>query len=117
MFLLVITVTLPAVERELAEATAEAVVEALARQPQTRRLRWARSTEDPGARVLVAEFDSAAAYRSATSPMEVRATLIPWLSGATAPAVTATSAVYEVEETADGGRLTELETTVPRPGR
>ena len=117
MFLLMITVTLPAADRDRAEANAAAVVQALARQPQTRRLRWARSTEDPDARVLVAEFDSAAAYRSATSPMEVRTTLTPWLSGATEPAVTATSAVYEVEVAADDGQVAAPETIVPRPGR
>lgn len=117
MFLLVITVRFPAVDRELAEAGADAMVAALAAQPQTRRLRWARSTEDQDLRVLVAEFDSAAAYRSATSPMEVRATLIPWLSGATEPAITATSAVYEVDAVADDGVLSLLDPIVPAPGR
>lgn len=117
MFLLVINVRLPASGRPAAEAHAAAVVAALAAQPQTRHLRWARSTEDPDARVLVAEFDSAAAYRAATSPMPVRATLIPWLSGATEPAVTADSAVYEVEATGDDGVLTTLDPIVPTPGR
>lgn len=117
MFLLVISVRLPADEIDAAVAGAQTVIAALAGQPQTRRLRWARSTEDPGVRTLVAEFDSAADYRAATSPMEVRTTLIPWLSGATAPAVDATSAVYEVDVVADGGTLTALEPIVWTPGR
>ena len=47
-------------------------VRLLAGQPDTRWLRWGRSTEDAGRLVLVAEFDTAAAYRRAQSPLEVR---------------------------------------------
>ena len=84
-----------------------------AAQPDTRRLRWARSTEDAHRLVLVAEFDTAAACRRALSPFEVRSAVIPWLSGAGA----GTSGVFEVLAAADGGELRDLEVTVPDPGR
>ena len=62
-------------------------------------LRWARSTEDPGRWVLVAEFDTAAGFRRAQSPLPVRAALIPWLAAA------ASSAAFEVIAAADAGRV------------
>ncbi len=56
--------------------SAEAV-RLLGDQPDTRALRWARSPEDPGRWVLVAEFETAAGFRRAQSPLPVRAALIP----------------------------------------
>ena len=85
----------------------------LAGQPDTVRLRWARSTEDAGHLVLTAEFATAAAYRRALSPMPVRTTVIPWLS----TAEVATSGVHEVLLAADGGVIEEPEIIVPEPQR
>lgn len=90
-----------------------AAVALLAAQPTCRRLRFARSTEAADERVLVAEFDSAADYRRALSPFDVRTLVVPWLSAARVEP----SGVYEVGWTADDGVLTELPPTVPDPGR
>jgi len=90
-----------------------AAVELLAAQPTCRRLRFARSTETADERVLVAEFDSAADYRRALSPFDVRTLVVPWLSGARVQP----SGVYEVASTADDGVLIVLPPTVPDPGR
>jgi hypothetical protein len=102
-----------------AEAADQALVDAaepvrvLAEQPDTRWLRWGRSTEDAGRLVLVAEFDTAAGYRRAQSPVGVRTVLIPWLSGAQI----STSGAFEVLTAADGGEFVDLDVTVPDPGR
>lgn len=88
-------------------------VRLLAAQPDTVRLRWARSTEDAGHLVLTAEFATAAAYRRALSPMAVRTVVIPWLSAAEV----ATSGVQEVLLAADGGVIEEPEIIVPEPQR
>ena len=88
-------------------------VRLLAEQPDTRMVRWGRSTEDANRLVLVAEFDTAAGYRRAQSPLEVRTALIPWLSRAEI----ATSGAFEVLTAATGGRLWEPDVTVPDPGR
>ena len=88
-------------------------VRLLAKQPDTRMLRWGRSTEDAHRLVLVAEFDTAAGYRRAQSPLEVRRALIPWLS----QAEIATSGAFEVLSAADGEHLWEPDVTVPDPGR
>jgi len=88
-------------------------VRLLATQPDTRWLRWGRSTEDANRLLLVAEFDTAAGYRRAQSPFDVRTVLIPWLSGAEI----GTSGAFEVISAADAGVLSEPEVTVPDPGR
>ena len=88
-------------------------VRLLAQQPDTNWLRWGRSTEDAGRLVLVAEFDTAAAYRRAQSPFDVRRVLIPWLSTAEIQ----TSGAFEVLTAADGAELWEPDVTVPDPGR
>ncbi len=88
-------------------------VRLLAEQPDTRMLRWGRSTEDANRLVLIAEFDTAAGYRRAQSPLEVRQVLIPWLSRADIT----TSGAFEVLTAADGQRLWEPDITVPDPGR
>lgn len=114
MFLLIAHFTVDsdaAAERML--AAAEEPVRLLATQPDTRRLRWARSTEDAGRLVLIAEFDTAAGYRRAQSPLEVRQALIPWLSGADI----ATSGAFEVLTAADGALPWDPEVTVPDPSR
>jgi hypothetical protein len=98
-------------ERALADAAEP--VRLLAEQPDTRWVRWGRSTEDAGRLVLVAEFDTAAAYRRAQSPLPVRSVLIPWLSGARVE----TSGAFEVLTAADGPRFWEPDVTVPDPGR
>lgn len=88
-------------------------VRLLAEQPDTKWLRWARSTEDGRRLVLVAEFDTAAGYRRAQSPFEVRKALIPWLS----TAEIRSSGVFEVQAAADGAELWTPDITVPDPGR
>jgi hypothetical protein len=94
-------------------AAAAEPVRLLATQPDTRRLRWARSTEDSGRLVLIAEFDTAAGYRRAQSPLEVRQVLIPWLSGADI----VSSGAFEVLTAADGALPWNPEVIVPDPGR
>jgi len=86
-------------------------VRLLGDQPDTRSLRWGRSTEDPGRCVLVAEFDTAAAFRRAQSPLPVRAALIPWLAAAVS------SAAFEVIAAADDGQWSAPEVIVDDPGR
>ncbi len=103
----------PGAEAERALADAAAPVRLLAEQPDTRWLRWGRSTEDAGRLVLIAEFDTAAAYRRAQSPLAVRSVLIPWLSGAQVRS----SGAFEVLAAADGDRFWEPDVTVPDPGR
>jgi hypothetical protein len=88
-------------------------VRLLAEQPDTRMLRWGRSTEDANRLVLVAEFDTAAGYRRAQSPLEVRTALIPWLSRAEV----GTSGAFEVLTAATGGQQWNPDVTVPDPGR
>jgi hypothetical protein len=90
-----------------------AAVSLLAAQPTCRRLRFARSTENATVRVLVAEFDSAAGYRTALSPFDVRTLVVPWLSRAQVDS----SGVFEVVDSADGGRLESFTPTVDDPGR
>ena len=98
--------------REVLDQAGEPV-RLLAAQPDTVRLRWARSTEDAGHLVLTAEFATAATYRRALSPMPVRTIVIPWLSAAEV----ATSGVHEVLLAADGGVIEEPEIIVPEPRR
>jgi hypothetical protein len=88
-------------------------VRLLAEQPDTKWLRWGRSTEDGGRLLLVAEFETAAGYRRAQSPLQVRTALIPWL----AAAEVRTSGVFEVLAAADGAGLWDPDVIVPDPGR
>ncbi len=85
----------------------------LAGQPECRRLRFAHSTERAGVFVLVAEFDSAGAYRRALAPFDVRTVVVPWLSTARI----GDSGVNEVLLRADAGVVVRVEPTVPEPGR
>ncbi len=103
----------PADSADQALADAVEPVRLLAAQPDTRHLRWGRSTDDANRLLLVAEFDTAAAYRRAQSPFEVRKVLIPWLSRAEVR----TSGAFEVLAAADGDQFWEPEITVPDPGR
>jgi hypothetical protein len=101
-------------DRSVAErppAGSAQAVRLLGEQPDTRSVRWARSTEDPGRWVLVAEFDTAAGFRRAQSPLPVRTALIPWLSGARS------SAAFEVVSAADAGIWSEPDVIVDDPGR
>ena len=114
MFLLIAHVRVdPGEAPEQALADAQAPVRLLAAQPDTRRLRWARSTEDARRLVLTAEFDSAAGYRRALSPFDVRTVVVPWLSRADV----VTAGVLEVLLAADHGAVQEPEITVPDPDR
>ncbi len=114
MFLLIAHFDIaPGQDADNALTQAREPVRLLAEQPDTRWVRWGRSTEDAGRLVLVAEFDTAAAYRRAQSPLPVRSALIPWLSGAQVQ----TSGAFEVLTAADGGQFWEPDVTVPDPGR
>jgi hypothetical protein len=114
MFLLIAHFDLDAgMAAEQALRDAAEPVRLLAEQPDTRWLRWGRSTEDARRLLLVAEFDSAAALRRAQSPLAVRTALIPWLSAAQID----TSGVFEVLTAADGTELWAPDITVPDPGR
>lgn len=86
-------------------------LEVLASQPTCRHLRFAQSTEEAARWVLVAEFPSAAGYRAAIGPFEVRTTVVPWLSTALPD-----SGVHEVLLSADAGDIVRHEPTVI-PGR
>lgn len=85
----------------------------LAASPECLRLRFARSTDVAGRFVLLAEFDSAAAYRRSLSPWPMRTVVVPWLSTAEVDI----SEVHEVLLAAEGGRLRTDEPTVTPPGR
>lgn len=87
------------------------VLELFAAQPSCDRLVFARSTDDIGRYVLVAEFADAPAYRRALSPFEVRTTVIPWLSTAEPG-----SGVNEALAVAEQHRIVSHEPTVT-PGR
>lgn len=113
MFLLIAYFTVEPGSADQALVDAAEPIRLLAAQPDTRTLRWGRSTEDASRLVLVAEFDTAAGYRRAQSPFEVRLALIPWLS----QAEIRTSGVFEVLTAADGATLWEPDVTVPDPGR
>ena len=114
MFLLIAHFAVdPGVPPERALADAAEPVRLLAAQPDTRTLRWGRSTEDPRRLILVAEFDTAAGYRRAQSPLQVRTVLIPWLS----TAEVRTSGVFEVLAAADADTFWQPDVTVPDPGR
>jgi hypothetical protein len=113
VFLLIAHFAVDPADAERALADGAGPVRLLAQQPDTRWLRWGRSTEDAGRLVLIAEFETAAAYRRAQSPLEVRSVLIPWLSTAEID----TSGAFEVLAAADGSRWWEPEVTVPDPGR
>jgi hypothetical protein len=113
VFLLIAHVRVdPGEAPERALTDAQAPVRLLAAQPDTRRLCWARSTEDARRLVLTAEFDSAAGYRRALSPFDVRTIVVPWLSRADVVA-----RVHEVLLAADHGAVQEPEITVPDPDR
>lgn len=87
------------------------VLELFAAQPSCDRLIFARSTDDIGRYVLIAEFSHVAGYRQALSPFDVRTTVIPWLSTALAG-----SGVHEALTTADHQQIDHHEPTVT-PGR
>ena len=93
-----------------AEPAPDGVLELLAAQPGCRRLSFARSTDQIGRFVLVAEFDQVRDYRAALAPFDVRTMVIPWLSTA-APG----SGVYETLLHADDGGLTRADPIV-EPG-
>ena len=94
-------------------AGAEQPLSLLAASPQCRRLRFAQSTDVAGRYVLVAEFDSAAAYRRCLAGWDMRTEVAPWLSTAEVDV----SGVHEVLFRADGGRVETMAPTVPDPGR
>lgn len=98
----------------VAHFTEPAPIEALAMlaaQPSCGRFIFARSTDEVGRYVLIAEFADASAYRRALAPFEVRTTVIPWLSAALPGA-----GVHEALATATGGDVRTHEPTVT-PGR
>ncbi len=85
----------------------------LAASPECRRMSFAHSTEAPNRFVLVAEFESAAAYRRALSPFPMRTVVVPWLSTADQQH----SEVSEVLLSSVDGIVSRWRPTVPQPGR
>lgn len=88
-------------------------LEMLAASPECRRMSFARSTEVPNRFVLVAEFESAAAYRRSLSPWPMRTVVVPWLSAADQQH----TEVSEVLLSSVDGIVTRWRPTVPEPGR
>jgi hypothetical protein len=85
----------------------------LAASPECRRLHFARSTDAADRFVLVAEFETAAAYRRSLSPWPMRIAVVPWLSTADVQY----SAVNEVLYSSMEDVVVVSEPTVPDPGR
>ncbi|QNK80434.1 antibiotic biosynthesis monooxygenase [Nakamurella sp. PAMC28650] len=85
----------------------------LAASPECDRLLFARSTDAADKFVLVAEFESAVAYRRSISPWPMRMIVIPWLSTAELDH----TEVDEVLYSAIDGEVVVWEPTVPEPGR
>ena len=83
---------------------AHRAVTLLAAQPGCRGVELARATEEPSAWVLVAVFESVAAYRRALSPFDVREHVVPFLSEAR----TDTPATFERRLTGDASGTVEL---------
>jgi quinol monooxygenase YgiN len=76
----------------------------LAEQSGCRGAELGRASDDPGRWLLVASFDSVAAYRRALSPFAVREHVVPWLSEALADE----PATFERRLSAEpGGGVTE----------
>ena len=82
---------------------AHRAVTLLAAQPGCRGVELARATEDRGAWVLVAVFESVAAYRRALSPFDVREHVVPFL----AEARTDAPATFERRLTGDASGTVE----------
>ncbi|MET3807603.1 hypothetical protein ABIB25_004629 [Nakamurella sp. UYEF19] len=88
-------------------------LEMLAASGRCSRLHFARSADVAGRFVLVAEFESAAAYRQSLSPWPMRTVFIPWLSTAEVEV----SEVSEVLFSAVDGKVVVAEPTVTHPAR
>lgn len=85
----------------------------LAASGRCSRVHFARSADAAGRFVLVAEFESAAAYRQALSPWPMRIVFVPWLSTAQVDV----SEVSEVVFSAVDGHVVTSEPTVTHPSR
>ncbi len=83
-------------------------LELLTAQPGCRDATLAQATDDPLAWLLVARFDSVAAYRRAMSPFEVREHVVPLLS----QALTDEPSAYEPRLDAAAGGVTEITSLV-----
>jgi len=79
-------------------------LELLTGQPGCRDATLARALDDPAAWLLVARFDSVAAYRRSMSPFDVREHVVPLLS----EALTDEPSTYEPTLEAAGGTVTEI---------
>ncbi len=113
MFLLVAHFRLDRPEGGPIPESAREPLALLAASPECLRLRFAQSTDTAARFVLVAEFESAAAYRRSLSPWPMRIQVIPWLSTAESDV----TAVNEVLYSSTEGAVTVSEPTVPDPGR
>jgi len=83
-------------------ARAQRALQLLSAQPGCRGGQLGRSPDNATRWVLLARFDSVAAYRRALSPFEVREHVVPLLS----EAVTGEPAAFEVLADAVGGEVT-----------
>lgn len=93
----------PSVAADAWLGRARTAVALLAAQTGCRGVELARATEAPGRWVLVAVFDSAADYRRALSPFDVRTHVVPFLSEAR----TDEPATFERRTSADASGVTE----------
>ena len=113
MFVLVAHFRVP--ESRTAEIPKSAVepLSMLAAAPDCLRLQFAHSTDSAEKFVLVAEFESAAAYRRAISPWPMRMTVVPWLSTAEPENTEVSEVLFSFVD----GAVVHSEPTVPEPGR
>lgn len=89
---------------------ARLALELLTAQPGCLDGTLAQATDEPDAWLLVARFESVAAYRRAMSPFPIREHVAPLLAGALADE----PSVYELRLHATGGEVAEFESLIAR---
>lgn len=99
----------PGLVRGFVERVRQAL-QLLTAQPGCLEATLAQATDEPGAWVLLARFESVAAYRRAMSPFPVREHVAPLLAEALADE----PSIYEPRLAAAGGQVTELTSLVAR---
>lgn len=120
MFVLVAHFLLPAPPADAVQSGSSAVpaeavepLAMLAASPECGRLLFAHSTDSIEKFLLVAEFESAAAYRRSLSPWPMRMVVIPWLSTAELDHTEVDEVLYSCIDR----EVVVWEPTVPEPGR
>jgi hypothetical protein len=113
MFVLVAHFRFPGSRSADIPADAAEPLAMLAASPECLRMHFAHSTDSAEKFVLVAEFESASAYRRCISPWPMRMTVIPWLSSAEPENTEVSEVLFSVID----GVVSQTEPTVPEPGR